>query len=622
MKTIAGLALAAVLLLSWLCFIATNPSAARDDQALATLNQFVATESGLRENILNARLGLLRDYDPLNRQMTLLHVLIERLQDKGIGNAALGGLNEVVDRQEQMTEIFKTNNALLQNSLAYFGLLSGRFGLGANDEPLDAAITALSTSVLHLMLDPSAASTLQVQLGLDRLATETQTFDDDELKNGLLTHGRTLHDLLPATDDLLRRLYDLPMSRRQEAVRQVIEAHQRARQARADLYRVLLYSVSLLLLLLLAFLGLQLRRLLLNLRRRAGFEHALAGISMKFVNARESDLHATVEQALAELATRVGADRAYLIFSAPPRLFVWTRDATPWLHDWPAQLPVLFGRVSQGTEAILYYPSVAKMAAGADRTALMAARLKGWLSMRASASDANAYTLGFKSLTKPMTWPADDLGLLRLAAGNISSAVGRRSLEREQARLESSLQKARRMETVGALTSGVAHNFNNVIAAILGHTEMLEATVKAESRPAQHVHGVRQAAERARDLVEQNSPFRPPEGAAAATCCPETLDRRNRGLAAGRPARRRASRCRARARQCPCLRRSHPVAANHHQPLQQCLSGARWNRNHPRDDRCAHSVAATTAQSRRASLGSVRARFGDGWRPRNECGDS
>jgi signal transduction histidine kinase/CheY-like chemotaxis protein len=123
--------------------------------------------------------------------------------------------------------------------------------------------------------------------------------------------------------------------------------------------------------------------------------------------------------------------------------------------------------------------------------------------MRARGADANAYTLGFESLTKPMTWPAEDLGLLRIAADNISNAVGRRSLEREQARLESSLQKARRMETLGALTSGVAHNFNNVIGAILGHAEMLEAEVIPQSRPAQHVRGVRQAAERARDLIDQ-----------------------------------------------------------------------------------------------------------------------
>ena len=40
----------------------------RDDQAMATLKQLIAIGSRLRENILNARLGLLRDYDPVDRE--------------------------------------------------------------------------------------------------------------------------------------------------------------------------------------------------------------------------------------------------------------------------------------------------------------------------------------------------------------------------------------------------------------------------------------------------------------------------------------------------------------------------------------------------------------------------
>jgi hypothetical protein len=106
------------------------------------------------------------------------------------------------------------------------------------------------------MLHTSEASAQQVQDGLDRLAREPQSVDDGDLKKGLPTHGRMLHDLLPATDNLLRVLYNLPMSARQDVVRTAIVAHQQARQARADRYRLLLYSVSLILLLVVVILGL------------------------------------------------------------------------------------------------------------------------------------------------------------------------------------------------------------------------------------------------------------------------------------------------------------------------------------------------------------------------------
>jgi signal transduction histidine kinase len=81
--------------------------------------------------------------------------------------------------------------------------------------------------------------------------------------------------------------------------------------------------------------------------------------------------------------------------------------------------------------------------------------------------------------------------------------VIREHLEQERAWLETNLQHARRMETVGALASGIAHNFNNIVGAILGHTEMAEAQLAPDSRPARDIKEIRRAGERARDLVEQ-----------------------------------------------------------------------------------------------------------------------
>ncbi len=59
------------------------------------------------------------------------------------------------------------------------------------------------------------------------------------------------------------------------------------------------------------------------------------------------------------------------------------------------------------------------------------------------------------------------------------------------------------METIGALASGVAHNFNNIIGAILGYTEMEESHALPDSRLERNLEGIRHAAERARDLIDQ-----------------------------------------------------------------------------------------------------------------------
>jgi len=77
--------------------------------------------------------------------------------------------------------------------------------------------------------------------------------------------------------------------------------------------------------------------------------------------------------------------------------------------------------------------------------------------------------LGFDAVRPGMITQAAELGLFRMALDGIANALWREHLEREHARLETSLRQARRMETVGALASAVAHNFNNIVGAILGH---------------------------------------------------------------------------------------------------------------------------------------------------------
>ena len=71
-------------------------------------------------------------------------------------------------------------------------------------------------------------------------------------------------------------------------------------------------------------------------------------------------------------------------------------------------------------------------------------------------------------------------------------------MEKERARLETRLQQARRMETVGTFSSGIAHNFNNILAGILGHTEMAEEHLASDARPQRNLIAIRRGAERAR----------------------------------------------------------------------------------------------------------------------------
>ncbi|MBI4659431.1 MAG: response regulator [Verrucomicrobia bacterium] len=72
----------------------------------------------------------------------------------------------------------------------------------------------------------------------------------------------------------------------------------------------------------------------------------------------------------------------------------------------------------------------------------------------------------------------------------------------ERALMEEALRQAQKMEAVGQLAAGVAHDFNNILTVILGNVSLLmEATQPEEMRTS--AKEIRESAERAASLVRQ-----------------------------------------------------------------------------------------------------------------------
>jgi len=73
----------------------------------------------------------------------------------------------------------------------------------------------------------------------------------------------------------------------------------------------------------------------------------------------------------------------------------------------------------------------------------------------------------------------------------------------ERKKLEEELRLAQRMESIGRLSGGVAHDLNNLLSPILGYGEMLQAEFGPDDERRESVEEIVRAAERARDLVRQ-----------------------------------------------------------------------------------------------------------------------
>jgi PAS domain S-box-containing protein len=73
----------------------------------------------------------------------------------------------------------------------------------------------------------------------------------------------------------------------------------------------------------------------------------------------------------------------------------------------------------------------------------------------------------------------------------------------ERRTLEEQLMRAQKMEAVRTLSGGVAHDFNNILTVILGHTEILLQELKSSRSEYDHVKSIDEASRRASTLTRQ-----------------------------------------------------------------------------------------------------------------------
>jgi two-component system cell cycle sensor histidine kinase/response regulator CckA len=91
---------------------------------------------------------------------------------------------------------------------------------------------------------------------------------------------------------------------------------------------------------------------------------------------------------------------------------------------------------------------------------------------------------------------------IRVGSGIIGCAEYTRDIT-ERRRTEEQLRQALKMETVGQLAGGVAHDFNNMLQVIFGSVEMALRKVEPRCAVEKHLLEVRRAAQRSADLTGQ-----------------------------------------------------------------------------------------------------------------------
>ncbi len=97
----------------------------------------------------------------------------------------------------------------------------------------------------------------------------------------------------------------------------------------------------------------------------------------------------------------------------------------------------------------------------------------------------------------------DTAGKLVGVLGIGRDITSRKLIEEENAKLQTQLIQAQKMEAVGTLAGGIAHDFNNILSVILGYSEMAIEDAPPGTKYQKDLDKVLTAAVRARELVKQ-----------------------------------------------------------------------------------------------------------------------
>ncbi len=256
-----------LVLLTYLLIESRTPDPTRRARLHAALHEFKLHDAELNRDVLLTRTGLLPHYDSLDQTLGTMFRTLETLEAwqteapsviREVMAEPVADLRSAVLDKEALLEYFKSDNALLQNSLMYFAHTSYALSIqpDAQHGELTAMVGALSNAMLRFVRTPQRRVREEIESILNRLPSGSSLQQDWHL---LDVHGRLILESLPQVDNLLRQLLLAPTTAKARQLQDAALRHLGELEARAQFYRVMLYAVAILLLAYLVYLLIRLR---------------------------------------------------------------------------------------------------------------------------------------------------------------------------------------------------------------------------------------------------------------------------------------------------------------------------------------------------------------------------
>ncbi|HEY9070982.1 MAG TPA: transporter substrate-binding domain-containing protein [Candidatus Ozemobacteraceae bacterium] len=137
------------------------------------------------------------------------------------------------------------------------------------------------------------------------------------------------------------------------------------------------------------------------------------------------------------------------------------------------------------------------------RNLLLAHGIRSFMLVAFNTKKEHPGFIGFYDVASPRVWPAADVEMLEAISLIAAGVLDRHRSMLEHQKLQALIAQGKKMESIGQLAGGVAHDFNNVLGVILGHAEIALEKLGATSPVHEDLFEIRRAAEHSADLTRQ-----------------------------------------------------------------------------------------------------------------------
>ena len=256
------------------------------------------------------------------------------------------------------------------------------------------------------------------------------------------------------------------------------------------------------------------------LQHQFAFEQLVAEISKNFINLASTDIDQGILQVLQTVGEFSGVDRSFLCFFSPDR------TAISCTHEWCASgvesqrevlqnlsVPLLTWTVQQTEEqGVLYIPRVADLPAAGTREQeiLQTVGIQSLVGVPLTFGKVLGGFLVFATVHSEKLWSGESIILLKVVGEIVANAIERKRADEDQQQLYAQLLQTQKLEALGTLASGVAHDFNNILSAIMGYAALVIEDVPEGTLTQRNAEAILNGSRRAKALIQQLLTFSRP----------------------------------------------------------------------------------------------------------------